>query len=118
MKKTILAVITIIFTLSFFAGCASQATETQHQNYPVFSVNDVQHDPLAFTGVITIHGVVTMHMPSGFGVEYTQQRACCPDFVLHVAFDGNAPAIGETVYVTGSFVHTSVFQATQVRPTR
>ena len=116
MKKFAIIIIVLVFILAFFAGCTSQAT--QQQNHPIFSVNDVQDDPLAFTGVITIHGVVTMLTPDGFGMEYTRQRPCCPAFVLHVAFDGDAPAIGTTVYATGSFGHVPVFQATEVRLAR
>lgn len=116
MKKIVIAILAFTFALAIFSGCTSQATEDQ--NHPVFSVNDVQDDPLAFTGVITIHGVVTMHMPNGFGMEHTRQRPCCPEFVLHVAYNGTAPTVGTTVYATGSFDHVGVLQTTQVRAAR
>jgi len=126
MKKNVIVMTFIILAVVFFAGCRGNSTSAAN----IFSINDIQNDPLAFTGEITINGVVSelaQDNPAMFGIENPARRPCCPAFVLPVEYIGNQPmpAIGDEVNVTGSWgdeIETNlfIFQATsfEVRGTR
>ena len=57
MKKYIFALAAIIITGIAFAGCSS-GTERKIQPKGILTVDDIQADPAAYTGTITINGVV------------------------------------------------------------
>jgi len=119
MKKIVIIMAFAILTAVSFAGCGGDRTNTAD----IFSVSDVQDDPLAFTGEITITGVITefaRNNPAMFGIEYTARRPCCPAFILPVEYTGNEPipALGDEVNVTGSWgeeLETGVFVFTATR---
>jgi len=99
MKKiiTIFAILLVVPVL--FLGCNGD-------NDGVLSVSDVQHDPLAFTGEITIGGRVDERSQNSFGIVDPAIRACCDAFLLIVRYDGDTPipAIGANVRLTGSWL--------------
>ena len=117
MKRIAIVLILFVLTVGFLTGCGGDRDDTT-----IFSVNDVQDDPLAFSGEITINGIVSEFVLGNsavFGIEYTMRRPCCPSDILYVEYIGNEPmpAIGDEVNVTGSWgeeleAGRFVFQAT------
>lgn len=77
----------------------------------ILTVNDVQADPLAYKGTITITGVsagVTRQDPKIFlMVDTAEAKACkstgCASFYLPVRYEGPIPKQWDEVNVTGSF---------------
>ncbi|EPR33044.1 hypothetical protein dsat_0485 [Alkalidesulfovibrio alkalitolerans DSM 16529] len=74
------------------------------------NVNDVAPDPLAYTGVITVTGimaVVSQEDPSLFGIMDKSELQCttpdCSKFYLPVSYQGSTPAVGDEVVVSGRF---------------
>ena len=122
MKKYIFALAAIVITGVAFAGFSSGMGK-KVQTKGVLSVNDIQADPAAFTGVITINGVVASRSkqdPKLFAlVDTAEAKLCktvtCGIFYLPVKYAGNAPKEGDEVNVTGSFGDKGrVFNATRV----
>ena len=114
MKRMIAFMIITVLAAAFLAGC-SGGTDAN-----VFSVHDVYDDPLAFTGEITIHGVVAWFAPGPgrFELADPTARPCCPANYILVEYDGALPEHGSEIHVTGSFVAEAggpVFRATEVR---
>ena len=93
-----------------------------------FSVGEVQHDPFAFAGEITINGTVATFAqdnPNLFGVMDTNEllqcgRFDCGAWIMPTLFAGaELPAIvqGDTVVMTGQFMRSDdmvVFQVTDM----
>ncbi len=122
MKKYIFALAAIVITGVAFAGFSSGMGK-KVQTKGVLSVNDIQVDPAAYTGSITINGVVSgfsKQDPKIFAViDTAEAKLCkivtCATFYLPVKYAGNAPKEGDEVNVTGSFGDKGrVFNATRV----
>ena len=98
MKKivTILAILLLIPVL--LLGC------NNNENDGVLSVSDVQGDPLAFTGEITIRGRVAARSYDHFGISDADD--CCATFVLVARYEQNPsiPPIGHVIRITGSWL--------------
>lgn len=122
MKKYFFALAAIIIAGFAFAGFSSG----MGKNVPtkgVLSVNDIQADPAAYTGTITINGVVSGSSKKGpkvFAIiDTAEAKLCkivtCAAFYLPVKYAGNAPKEGDEVNVTGSFGEKGrVFNAVKV----
>ncbi|KAF0217108.1 MAG: hypothetical protein FD174_3409 [Geobacteraceae bacterium] len=122
MKRYIFALAAIIITGFAFAGFSSGMAK-KVQTKGVLSVNDIQADPAAYTGTVTINGVV-----SGFSkqdpklftiIDTGEAKLCkivtCATFYLPVKYAGQAPKEGDEVNVTGSFSDKGrVFNASKV----
>lgn len=89
----------------------------------ILSVNDIQADPSAYKGAITVNGVVatlSKQDPKIFAIiETSEAKLCkqtgCARFYLPVRYEGTAPKVWEEVNVTGSFLDGGrVFVATKV----
>ena len=90
----------------------------------ILSVNDIQSDPLAYKGTITITGVVAgaTRDPKVFAIIDTAEAiACkttgCARFYLAVKYEGAIPKHWDEVNVTGSFTQggrVPLFTATKV----
>jgi len=89
----------------------------------VLSVSDIQADPSAYKGVVTITGVVAQVDPSHpdyFAlIETKEAKLCkitgCAKFYLPVQYDGKPPTEWDEVNVTGTFAQDgSLFTATKV----
>ena len=87
------------------------------------SVNDIQADPSAYKGTITINGVmagVSRQDPKVFAIIETSEAILCKQtgcarFYLPVRYEGTAPKVWDEVNVTGSFVDGGrVFAATKM----
>ena len=122
MKKYIFALAAVVITGVAFAGFSSGMGK-RVQPKGILSVNDIQADPAAFTGTITINGVVASRSkqdPKLFAlVDTAEAKLCktvtCGIFYLPVKYAGNAPKEGDEVNVTGSFGDKGrVFNATRV----
>lgn len=122
MKKYIFALAAIVITGVSFAGFSSGMGK-KVQTKGVLSVNDIQADPAAYTGTITINGVVaglSKDDPKLFAIiDTAEAKLCktthCARFYLPVKYTGKAPKEGDEVNVTGSFGDKGrVFNATRV----
>ena len=92
------------------------------------NVNDVAHDPLAYTGSITVRGVmgaVSNQDANIFGIMDVKELRCtvqdCEKVFLPIKYAGKTPALGDEVIVTGSFTESQgslVFDAHSVKIVR
>ena len=112
MKKFVALMIIAMLAAAFLTGCGGT-------NADVFSVSDVYDDPLAFTGEITIHGLVAeLVQGNRFELAEPSTRPCCPAQYVLVEYHGELPGIGSEIHVTGSFFAARggpVFHAAEVR---
>jgi hypothetical protein len=123
MKKYILMLIAIIFVAAVaFSGLSNGKTRTVKEG-GILSINDIQADPAAFTGVVTITGVVSRIAgpnPKTFMLVDTHEaKSCksthCARFYQPVQYGGTLPKEWDEVNVTGNFVQGGkLFQATKV----
>lgn len=122
MKKFIFAFAAIVITSVAFAGFSSGMGK-RVQTKGVLTVNDIQADPAAYTGTITINGVVastSKQNPPLFAIiDTAEAKLCktvtCAMFYLQVKNVGKRPQEGDEINVTGSFGEKGrVFNATKV----
>jgi len=107
-----------LFLALLLSGCSSKAV----------SVNDVASDPAAFSGVITITGImggVSQMDKSVFGIMDVKELQCktqnCNKVLIPIKYQGQIPVLGDEVRVTGSFVKLSdgyLFAANEVKVVR
>lgn len=122
MKKYIFALVAIVITSVAFAGFSSGMGK-RVRTKGVLTVNDIKADPAAYTGTITINGVVASRSkqdPKIFAIiDTAEAKLCkvvtCATFYLPVKYAGQTPKEGDEVNVTGSFGEKGrVFDATKV----
>ena len=122
MKKYIFALAAIVITSVAFAGFSSGMGK-RVQTKGVLTVTDIQADPAAYTGTVTINGVVSSISKQGpklFSIiDTAEAKLCktitCATFYLPVKYAGQTPKEGDEVKVTGSFGEKGrVFNATKV----
>lgn len=89
---------------------ASALIFTGTRDTKALNVNDVAPDPLAYTGVITVTGimaVVSKEDPNLFGIMDKSELQCttpdCSKFYLPISYEGSTPAVGDEVVVSGRF---------------
>jgi len=122
MKKYVIVFTTIIITgiafTSFSSGMGKRV-----QTKGILSVSDIQADPAAYTGSVTINGVVSSiskQDPKLFAIiDTAEAKLCktvtCATFYLPVKYSGNRPKEGDEINITGSFGEKGrVFNATKV----
>ena len=110
MKKYVIVFTAIIIAGIAFAGLSSGMGK-KVQTKGILSVNDIQADSAAYTGTVTINGVVaniSKQDPKLFGIiDTAEAKLCkiltCATFYLPVKYTGNTPKEGDEVNVTGSF---------------
>jgi hypothetical protein len=107
VKKIVLATILAVVSVVIVTGWVLPKKEA----VKALSVNDLRSDPSAFTGPLTITGimaVVSAQDPKVFGIMDKSELLCtipgCQKFYLQVRYDGPSPAIGDEVLVTGTFI--------------
>lgn len=149
MKKyifpSVVILMVILVALSFYyknnnsTGKQAQVvnkTQTNKSSNPIkfnfankdktLSVNDIQSDPSAYKGTITINGVmagVAKDDSKVFAIVDTAEvKACqsvgCGTFYLLVKYNGKLPNLGDEVNVTGSFTGSGdnlIFNATEFK---
>ena len=94
-------------------------------NTKALNVNDVAPDPLAYSGTITVTGimaVVSKDDPKLFGIMDKAELQCttvnCSKFYLPILYQGNTPAVGDEIVATGRFTQEergTVFVAEKVK---
>lgn len=126
MKKyififTAISLIAVIGFISLSNGKTKAIKEGK-----MLSVNDIQADPSAYKGIITINGVVagiSPQDPKVFAIiDTSEAKTCkaidCTKFYLFVKYEGLVPKVWDEVNVTGSFAGGKVFVATKVEVLR
>jgi len=119
-KIYFIAVIAVGVALSFALFSKGEAN--------VLSVNQVGADPFAYTGTITVAGVmagISPENPAIFGMFDVKELQCktanCNKVYLPVRHQGTMPIPGDEVRVTGSFVPAGssvVFAAKSIKVIR
>ena len=122
MKKYIFIAValTVVIALSyalFFRG-----------NVNALQVNQVASDPSAYSGTITVTGIMagtSPQDPSVFGIFDLKELQCktpnCKKLYLPVKYLGTMPRPGDEVRVSGSFMQTSggyIFSASNIKVVR
>ncbi|MBI3377362.1 MAG: hypothetical protein HY035_03020 [Nitrospirae bacterium] len=111
MKKYIFVVMAIILIAGIVFVSLSNGKTKAIKKDGILSVNDIQADPTAYKGTVTITGVVAARPPSDpkiFAIiETTEAKICkqtgCARFYLPVKYEGETPKVWDEVNVTGSF---------------
>ena len=128
MKKYVLTILAIILIAGIaFVGLSNGKTKTIKEG-GILSLNDIQADPFAYKGIITITGVLAKRHPSDpkvFAIiETSEAKICkltgCARFYLPVQHEGKTPVEWDEVNVTGSFAEGGqlLFKATKVEVLR
>lgn len=127
MKKYIFAIAAIALLAGIgFISLSNEKTKAIKKD-GVLSVNDIQADPSAYKGTITINGVVAGISPQDpklFAIiETSEAKVCkgtgCARFYLPVRYEGEAPKVWDEVNVTGSFAEGGrIFVATKLEVLR
>jgi len=122
MKKSIFIAIALLIGIAlsyalFFRG-----------NNDTLQVNQVASDPSAYSGTITVAGIMagtSQQDPSVFGIFDIKELQCktpnCNKIYLPVKYQGAMPKLGDEVQVSGSFMPISgsyIFSATNVKVVR
>jgi hypothetical protein len=122
MKKNILIAVALVACIAlsyalFFRGDAS-----------ALQVNQVASDPSAYSGTITVTGIMegtSPQDPSVFGIFDLKELKCttpnCNKLYLPVRYQGTMPKPGDEVRVNGSFIQTAggyIFSASSVKVVR
>lgn len=110
MKRYILALAAIIMAGIVFINISNGKSKAVKEG-GILSVNDIQADPYAYKGSITITGVVAGKVkwdPKIFViVETSEAKICkqagCAKFYLPVRYEGEMPKEWDEVNITGSF---------------
>ncbi|KIH75797.1 hypothetical protein SAMN05660860_02934 [Geoalkalibacter ferrihydriticus] len=122
MKQAVRALfaVTVIAVLLVSLSACSENTPA------ALNINDLRTDPGAFTGTLTVTGILgafSQNDPQIFGIMDKSELQCtspnCNKFYLPVRYAGPAPAYGDELVVTGSFMPgTSLFAATDIKIVR
>lgn len=127
MKRYLAVLVAVIIAGLAFAGLGGGMGAKAPAKNGILSINDIQADPAAFTGTITLNGVVSgfsKEDPKLFAlVDTAEVKLCrtvsCGRFYLPVKFDGPAPKPGDEVNVTGEFTEKGqLFTAQKVEVLR
>ncbi|MHB8707262.1 MAG: hypothetical protein ACYC9I_00135 [Desulfuromonadales bacterium] len=123
MKRYLSVLVAVIIAGLVFAGLSGGMGAKPQTNKGILSVNDIQADPAAYSGTITINGVVAGLSKDNARtftiIDTAEAKLCktvtCARFYLPVFFAGPAPKVGDEVNVTGSFQNKGQnFSAQQV----
>jgi len=127
MKKYILGFgIIILIGAVAYSSFSNGKTKTIKAG-GILSVNDIQADPSAYQGTITINGVVAVLSKQDTKIfaiiETSEAKLCkqtgCARFYLPVRYEGGIPKVWDEVNVTGSLAEKGrIFVATKVEVLR
>lgn len=122
MKKT------IFITLALAVGIALSYALFFRGDANALQVNQVASDPTAYSGTITVSGIMagtSPQDPSVFGIFDLKELQCktpnCNKIYLPVKSQGTMPKPGDEVRISGSFVNTSngyLFSASNIKVVR
>ena len=104
MKKYIYVVVALAIGVAVAFGMAKQG------NAKVLNVNDIGADPAAFTGTITVTGImagISQTDKDIFGIMDIKELQCksanCNKIFIPVKYQGQQPVVGDEVRLTGNF---------------
>jgi hypothetical protein len=110
LKKDFFVKQKIFIVAALFVGIALAFVITSQGDGDILHVNQVGADPLAYSGTITVTGImagVSNSDPSIFGIYDIKELQCttanCNKLYVPVRHQGAMPKIGDEVRVTGSF---------------
>lgn len=121
-KKSILIAILIVISLAVAALSGGMGKKAPAKS-GILSVSDIKADPAAYTGTVTVNGVVSgfaRQDPKLFAlVDTAEVKLCrtltCGRFYLPVKYEGKSPKQGDEVNVTGTLdAGAPLFRATRV----
>jgi len=117
----------ILFCFAFIFVFSIGCTNDGDAEINILSINDIQSDPLSFTGELRINGIVALFADddfSVFGIMDTAELLFCKDlycgaFTLPVKYVGGGaiPELADEVDITGSwsdFDGSIIFEATDI----
>jgi len=126
MKKIIFLLFIVLIIFSY-----SACSNNKNSQAFILSINDIQSDPLAFTGEIIINGVVSVFSPFDekmFGIKDTAELLFCKNldcgsFMLPVKYigEGAMPKLADEVNITGSWKEVEdgfIFEVTEIEVKR
>jgi hypothetical protein len=118
----------ILIVAALVVGIALAVVITSKGDGDILQVNQVGADPLAYSGTITVTGImagVSTSDPSIFGIYDIKELQCttanCNKLYVPVRHLGAMPKVGDEVRVTGSFSKVAqgiVFTAEKVKVVR
>ncbi|MBE0503154.1 MAG: hypothetical protein IBX46_03405 [Desulfuromonadales bacterium] len=118
----------IFIIAALFVGIALAIVITSQGDSDILHVNQVGADPLAYSGTITVTGImagVSNSDPSIFGIYDIKELQCttanCNKLYVPVRYQGAMPKVGDEVRVTGSFSKVpqgAVFTAEKIKVLR
>jgi predicted small secreted protein len=124
MQKHAMLLIFIVIAAFTVSGCGNPAGH----DVKALNVNDLRSDPAAFTGTLTVTGVmaaVSPQDPEIFGIMDKSELLCtmpgCKKFYLPVLYRGQKPSMGDEIIVNGSFIKSGpgwLFTAETLRVVR
>jgi hypothetical protein len=112
MKISKIAVIFAILGMIFTSGCGGG--NSQNEERTVYTINDIQSDPYAFDGEITINGIVGWYHDGESNVFYVKDKnellfcknLFCEAFALPSVYKGSQnimPDIADEINMTGAW---------------
>lgn len=118
----------ILIVAALLVGIVVAVVITSRNDTSILHVNQVGSDPLAYSGTITVTGImagVSNSDPTIFGIYDIKELQCttanCNKLYVPVRHHGPMPKIGDEVRVTGSFLKVPqgvVFTAEKVKVVR
>ena len=118
----------IFIAVALLVGIALSYALFFRGNTDALQVNQVASDPSAYSGTITVTGImagISPQDPSVFGIFDLKELKCttpnCNKLYLPVKYQGTMPKPGDEVQISGSFVPVSgsyFFSATNVKVVR
>lgn len=122
MKKYIIIAVVVV------AGIALSYALVSRGGANALQVNQVAADPSAYSGTVTVTGIMagtSPQDPSVFGIFDIKELQCttpnCNKIYLPVKHQGTMPKPGDEVRVSGSFIKTNngyLFAASNVKVVR
>lgn len=127
MKRNISVLVAVVIAGLSFAFLSGAVGAKASPKKGVLSINDIQADPAAYKGTVTINGVVSgpsRQDPKVFGMIDTNEAILCKTthcarFYLFVKYEGQFPQTQDEVNVTGEFIENGrMFKAAKVEVVR
>ena len=101
----------IFIAAALFVGIALAVVITTKSNGDILHVNQVGADPLAYSGTITVTGIMagfSTSDPGIFGIYDIKELQCttpnCNKLYVPVRYQGTMPKVGDEILITGSFL--------------
>ena len=101
----------IFIAAALFVGIALAVVITTKSSGDILHVNQVGADPLAYSGTITVTGIMagfSTSDPGIFGIYDIKELQCttpnCNKLYVPVRYQGTMPKVGDEILITGSFL--------------